>query len=31
MARAAIIGFTTMQVDATKLIWAFFKQYALAT
>ncbi len=29
--RAAIIGFTTMQVDATKLIWAFFKQYALAT
>ena len=29
--RAAIIGFTTMQVDATNLIWSFFKRYALSS
>ncbi len=27
--RAPIVGFTTMQVDATRLIWAFFRGYAL--
>ncbi len=27
--RPAIIGFVTMQVDATQLIWDFFKGYAL--
>ena len=29
--RAPIIGFTTMQVDATRLIWAFFRGYALTS
>jgi polyhydroxybutyrate depolymerase len=27
----ALIGHTTMAVDATKLIWAFFRQYALGS
>lgn len=27
--RAPIIGFTTMQISATRLIWAFFRGYAL--
>ncbi len=29
--RAAIIGFTTMQIDATRLIWSFFRGYALGS
>jgi polyhydroxybutyrate depolymerase len=27
--RGSIIGFTTMQIDATQLIWSFFRGYAL--
>jgi len=29
--RAAIIGYTTTKIDATRLIWSFFRQYALGS
>ena len=29
--RAAIIGYATMKIDATALIWKFFRQYALSS